>query len=279
MYYLLLCVAVIFFATQFLFNQKWQNEYGDSQNSALIFTLISSAIGFAAMLPVNGFKLDLSPFSFLLATLSAINGIAYTYVSIKAFNTVNLSVYSVFAMLGGMLLPFLYGIIFENEALTVGKITGCLLIALSLLFTVSKGKSKGGIYYALVFTLNGLSGVIAAIHQGNANAVSGTSFTAISKLASVAICAVLWAATSRKVVKISKTGLLYSVGFAILCTFGNLLALISLEYLPASVQYPIITGGVMVVSLVISILRKEKITKKNVISAIIAFAATIAVAI
>lgn len=276
MYYILLSVAVVCFAAQFLFNQKWQNEYGDTWFPALLFTLISSAIGFAATLPVNSFGIEYSHFSFAMATLSAINGIAYTYVSIKAFNTVNLSVYSVFAMLGGMLLPFLYGIIFSNEGITVGKTVSCLLIAASLLLTTSKGEKKGGfIYYALVFVLNGMSGVIAAIHQGNPNAVGSASFTVLTKLSSVIICIILWALTSRKLIKITKTGWLYSAGFAILCTFGNLLALISLKYLPASVQYPIITGGVMAVSLIISIIRKEKVTQKNIISTIIAFAATI----
>lgn len=179
-------------------------------------------------------------------------------------------------MLGGMLLPFLYGISFENEPLTFGKTVSCLLIVLSLMLTLSKDKIKGGgIYYISVFVLNGMSGVLSAIHQGNINAADSVSYTAVSKLLAFVLCVVLWGITSRKMIQISKTGIIHSVGFALFCTFGNLLALISLKYLPASVQYPFITGGVMAVSLVISVVRKENVTKKNIISAITAFAATI----
>jgi drug/metabolite transporter (DMT)-like permease len=56
---------------------------------------------------------------------------------------------------------------------------------------------------------------------------------------------------------------------------GNLLCLIALTSLDASVQYPIITGGVMVFSTVISIIRKEKPSARTLISAAIAFISTV----
>lgn len=41
--------------------------------------------------------------------------------SLKAPEKVNLSIYSFFTMLGGMMLPFFAGIAFYNESMTVAK--------------------------------------------------------------------------------------------------------------------------------------------------------------
>ena len=57
------------------------------------------------------------------------------------------------------------------------------------------------------------------------------------------------------------------------------MVLIALKHLQASVQYPIVTGGVMIMSLMISLLRKEKISYKNVISTAIAFLSTVLISI
>lgn len=280
MYYFLLSLAAILFASQFLFNQRFQDEYGDTAYSALLFTGYTSLISFFVMLAIGGFNMRISLFSLATAIVYSLVNISYTYVSIKAFATVNLSVYSVFAMLGGMLLPFLYGLVFEHEALTSGKILSCLLIAFSLSLTISRDSRRGGfIYYLLVFLLNGLCGVLSAFHQANPDAVSSTDFMALNRLTAFVMCLLIWAVFFRKPLKLNAKGLLYSVGFALFCGFGNLIALISLKHLPASVQYPIITGGVMSVSLVISVIRHENVTRKNIISAICAFAATIFAAI
>ena len=276
MYYFLLSFASLLFASQFLFNQKFQAEYGDTLYSALLFTGYTSLISFFAMLAIGGFKAEITLFSVLVALVYSFVSISYSYVSIKAFNTVNLSVYSVFAMLGGMLLPFLYGVWFQGEPLTTGKFISCLLIVIALSMTVTKGSSGGGaVYYILVFLLNGLCGVISAFHQSNPKAVGSVSFMMLNRLMAVIICLAVWAIFFRKPIGLNKRGLIYSVGFALFCGFGNLIALVSLKFLPASVQYPIITGGVMAISLFISLIRREKVTPKNIISAAFAFAATI----
>ena len=63
--------------------------------------------------------------------------------------------------------------------------------------------------------------------------------------------------------------------FGIFCGVGNLLLLIALKYVNASVQYPIVTGGTMIMSTVICLLRKEKLTKRDVVATLLAFTATI----
>ena len=52
---------------------------------------------------------------------------------------------------------------------------------------------------------------------------------------------------------------------------ANLLLLIALMHLPASVQYPMVTGGVMIVSTAICFFGKKKPSKKELISVSLAF--------
>lgn len=278
LYYGLLIGAAILFSTQFLFQQQYQNECGMDWKATLNFNIYSGIAGFFLMLLLAKGQLEFSWFSLVVAVVYAGVNITYNYASLKSFDTVNLSAYSMFAMLGGMILPFGYGIIWNGEDLTIPKVICGGLIAVALLFTLSGGQSKGKAvwYYMAVFVMNGMSGVLSAFHQSHTDvAVDSTSFMAISRMVTVIICLVMQVISLKKFPRISKKAGFYSVGFAVLCGLGNLFALIGLTKLPASVQYPIITGGVIVFSTVVSIIRREKPTVKQLIAAGLALIATI----
>lgn len=283
MYYAMLAAAAVLFAMQFLFNQKFEEECGSATASAAMFSLYGGIGGFLILFAINGFKLEFSWFSLIFAVIYALVGVLYTVASVKSFEHVNLSAYSVFAMLGGMLLPSVYGIIFRSEEVTIFKILCGILIIVSLLFTIdTKQKSGKKIYYAAVFVLNGLTGVISVIHQSNTAfaVVDGFSFLMIARIASALMCLPFCLNIRCEMRRfLTAKAILCSLGFAAFCGIGNLLVLISLKHIPASVQYPIITGGVMFVSLLISVLRKENVTRKNVVSTIIAFLSTILIAV
>ena len=56
---------------------------------------------------------------------------------------------------------------------------------------------------------------------------------------------------------------------------GILMLLIALIHLPASVQYPLVTGGTMLFSLFISLLRHEKVTMRNFLGTALAIISTV----
>ena len=280
MYYLILVIAAVLFSSQFLFNQKFEEECGSSFAASLLFSICTSVSGFLVLFAINGFRLNFSCCSLFSAAIYALTNTLYSIASIKSFESVNLSVYSVFAMLGGMLIPSVYGIIFCNEEITIMKILCCIFIAAALFFTIDTKKQSGKkIYYITVFTLNGLVGVLSVIHQSGISAVDSFSFLMLARIFSLLICAPIYFSKYKSAPKLTKKSLIYSAGFAAFCTIGNLFTLISLRHIQASVQYPIITGGVMIISLIISLIRKEKISCKNIISTIIAFISTILIAI
>ena len=281
LYYALVFGATILFALQFLFNQKFENVRGSDLKSALEFTLYKNVVIVIMMLIISGFKIVITPFSIVLSVIYAVACILMTYFSLKAFAVANLSVYSVFSMLGGMLLPFLLGVGFYNEKLTVFKIVCCVLIAISVLLNLKSGKQskKAFLYYMAVFTLNGGVGVISTIHQNSELPhTDSTGFMFLSSLAGVIISALWMLIKNRKIPLIKGKALLYTSGYGIFNGVGNWLLLISLIHLPASVQYPLVTGGVMVFSTVISMIRKEKLTKTDYIAAAVSFIASVLMA-
>lgn len=279
MYYVMLAAATVLFSAQFLFNQKFEEECGASMASAALFSLYTSVGGFLILFALNGFVLKISSFSLGLAFVYAFLGTAYSVASIKAFEVVNLSAYSVFSMLGGMLLPSVYGILFCEEPITSKKIVCALLIAAALLFSMERGK-KGSCkrYYIEVFVLNGMVGVISVIHQSDAGgrAVDSFCFLMLARAAAALLSVLLFCVTEPGAMRqTTQKAVGYAGFYAAFCGIGNLLVLLALKHLPASVQYPIITGGVMAISLVISLIRGEKNSWKNIAAAAIAFLSTI----
>ena len=277
-YYFLLIVATVLFAFQMFFNQQYQRLRGNTLEASLTFTTYVHSVMFFLMLCINGFKLEWSWFSAGMALIRAVMDVVFGYCSIKALACANLSVYSTFSMLGGMLLPFVYGVAFASEPLTLPKILCCLLISLALFLTVERGKhsKKAVFYYFCVFTLNGLYGVVAALHQNRADlAVDSQSFSAMASLFTVAIAVVVSLLTTKKFPLLRKPEVKFVGLFGACCGLGNLLLLIALLHVNASVQYPIITGGTMVVSTLICLLRREKLSVREYLATAIAFGATV----
>lgn len=281
MYYFLVIIAVVLFSLQFLFNQRFEQSRGEGLDSALEFSLYKSIIIVVIMLIISGFKVRITAFSLIMSVIYAFSGIAMTVFSMKAFAVANLSVYSVFSMLGGMLLPFVLGVGFYDEELTPFKVICCGLIVVSVLLNIKKGRQdkKAILYYMAVFVLNGMAGVISKIHQSSERPHSDSSgFMMLTSLVTVAICAVWLILKNKKIPVIKGKELLFASGYGVFNGIGNLFLLMSLVHLPASVQYPLVTGGVMLFSTLISSVRKEKITAKEYIAAAVSFIASVLMA-
>lgn len=276
--YLILILAALLFAVQFLFNQQYRLLKGEGLDATMTFSLYTSAISFVILLVLGGFRLHITWFSLLIAVLYAAVCLLSSYAGLKAFGTANLSVYSIFMMLGGMLLPFSYGILFANETFTFAKALSILLICTAVGCSFEKGTEGKHAYrfYAAIFVLNGLVGVLSKIHLSvPALAVDSYSFMATIQLALFVMCLLYCLFTGQGIQKQSGKLYLCLSGYAFCNGIGNLFCQIALTSLPASVQYPIITGGVMVFSTLISLVRREPIGGKTYLAAVLACLSTI----
>ena len=165
MYYGFIIISVLMFGGCFFLKDIYRRKRNASDTLMTFESMfIGSIVGLIVLFIINGFKIEFTWYTLVIVLLTTLNNLAFTYCSFKALKHINLSLFSLFTMLGGMLLPFLQGIFFYNEELTIGKIICVILIFISLLLTVDlKEKKKGYFYYIGIFILNGLSGVISKI--------------------------------------------------------------------------------------------------------------------
>lgn len=274
-YYGLILLAVVMFGGCFALNDVYQKKQGSGIKISMQFSALSSFAGFVVLWIINHFKIEFTWFAFWMAVLTAVASVGFTFCSFKALGSINLSLYSLFSMLGGMLLPFIQGIVFYGEGISLSKGICLLLIIVALLLTVEReGQRQGYVYYAGVFLLNGAVGVISTLFaRGDYEKTSQAGFSILIALCTtflaLAILLVLFRKSAFEGMTASGVGIGGLAG--IINRFANFLLLISLVHVDASVQYPMITGGVMIVSTVISFLGKNKPKKREIASVILAF--------
>ncbi len=276
MYYFLISLSALLFSFQFAMNGGFQREDGAGWDSSLRFSLYSSLVGFVLLFVINGFRLHCSPFSLAVALGYSLICIAYNFSSVKALEKANLSLYSVFSMIGGMVVPFLYGVIC-GEAVKPLHIVCCVLMTVAVVVSVGRGERSGKAlkYYIGVFFLNGAVGSVSKFHQSHREwCVDSADFLMLTKLLTVVLSVVLLLAQKERNFRLSQKALAYASGSSALNSIANLLLLISLLHLPASVQYPIVTGGVIVFSTIIDLIGRSGAGKRKIIAAGIAFAAS-----
>ena len=300
--YIIIILAVVCFAGQFAFTKVYEESVKQTAVTSLVMLFLTGLLGAALYLVIGKFRVDVSLPSVLFALAFAVVMIPYYMISIKVLSLGSLAVYSMFMMLGGMLLPFLYGILFLQEGISWGKALGCVLLtgfivlqALSQKTADSTGagtsqtQEKGNPYLFFllclcIFVINGLTGVIAKAHQIQPQAVGEVSFTVLSCAFTALISGVLLLIVSLSKRKESLAEMqtvfqgkpLAFIGLlgAAMHT-GNFLILKAAANVPASVQFPLISGGTIVLSALASaLIFKEKLSWKEWISVGGAFATT-----
>lgn len=273
-YYGLITLATAMFSVMFFFNQMYQKHYGSGLRAALLFSMGSGLAGLIVLLAINGFLFEYTHFSLIMATLTALNSLGFTFCSLKALGKINLSLYSLFSMLGGMALPFISGILFHNEKLTLGKGICFIVITLSLLLTIEKGNErKGGTFYYIgIFVLNGMSGVLSKIFtDAPFEKASDTGHSILCATVSVLLSLILLLIVRPEKRKINAGTVISMIGNGVLGRVANWILLITLAVLPASAQYPFITGGTMILSTLICYFTPNKPKWREIVAVIISF--------
>ena len=276
MYYGLIILAVVMFGGTFAM-QDWNRKLrGNSLRISLETSLVGSIAGLTVLLLLNGDALDFTVFTVIIAILSAMNSIVFTFCSFQSLSHINLSLFSLFSMLGGMVLPFVQGILFYREPLTITKIVCLGLIVLALMLTVTgEKKRRGTLYYVGIFVLNGMSGVLSKIYTSSSYAkTNAESFSIWIAICTVILSGAMLLLVVRKPAErqtYTVKALALSAGNGSVNQIANYFLVIALAHVDASVQYPMVTRGVMIVSTIICFFGKQKPGAKDILSVILAF--------
>ncbi|MBR4961120.1 MAG: hypothetical protein IKY52_09505 [Clostridia bacterium] len=295
MYYLLILVAVVLLALQFCTNKFYQLRFGNAVTASLLFTALNGLTTALLFFCIGGFRLTVTAYSLMMAAVIAVLCCLYTLIGFRMLALGNMSVYTMFLMLGGMLLPYLYGVFWLDEEITVCRILGVILLALSMVFPVlgtgdDESKKKTRTLFLLlclvVFTLNGFVSITSKMHQISDRLIVGENdFVILSNgmnglISSVALffmCLARRTAPLREPLTAGSMGLIAGIiGVSAACNGTSyMLQLIGAANVPASVLYPMVTGGMMVLSAVAGmVFFREFPDKKTAVGLLLAFAAT-----
>ncbi len=281
--YGMLSASTIMFGVQFFFNDVFRRNYGNSFRDTLVsriggglFSLV--ALFIIQIIQTQKVAFEYSHYAFAMAFVANLSSFFLSYCGLKALGKINLSMYSLFMMLGGMVLPFLSGILIHGEALTISKLLCFIVIILSLIVVKDIGKSTSGtIYYVGVFVLNGMSGVISKLYVALPNRVesfekiSSAGYSVLMVLISLALSGILIFFVKGEKKKLNAKAVFAMGSGTVLNKVANLLMVEALLVLPASAQYPFITGGTIIVSAIIAFFTDKKPTKRELLAVLIAF--------
>ena len=287
MEYLIILIADILLAFSFALQKKYQAREGAGVRAGLKFNLacgFAEAIIFFCFL---GFQPEFSLFSLCCAAATGICLILYLLFGFVILREGDTALYSLFLMSGGMILPYLFGITVLNEAVTTLRIIGIIVIIFAVFLSSQarlKFSAKTLLFCIAVFILNGFVSIISKVHQTGIDAVNSMSFVMYSGFCKCILSAiVLW--FIRPKVYCDKTN---EAIFAHRNTFmlifftaavggvSYIFQLMGAKSVPASVLYPLITGGSIVFSAITGkIFFKEKLSKLTVISVVLCLAGTL----
>ena len=287
-----ICIASILFSIQPAFTKQYQRNAGEGLKSSLIYNVTSPLLFITIMIFYEGMRLDFSIYSFIMAMIWAIICNAMSFFQIKALSAGNVANYSLFLLGGGMLIPVVYGAIFGDD-FGVFKIVGIALVCVSILIKINpKKKSDAGSLFSLImiFVLNGLVGVLASVYQSELfkfDKISSEQFAILRSFTTVGAGAVTLCVLSLKENGGSKQdsrlimkGYLKAMPWSLIGGgingVANLLLLLALQMVQPSLQYPIITGGGILLSAIVGLFFKEIPDKKTWISVGFATTGTIA---
>ena len=292
MWYALILTCVVMFGSGFWLQDMYRRRRGSGLRISMESASIGALAGFIVLVLIDGFSFTLTPFTLLIAVLNALNNMAFAFFAFRALDRINLSLFSVFTMLGGMALPFFQGILFYGEDITISKVVCVIFIVVALLCTIEKGeKKRGTIYYVGIFVLNGMAGVLAKIYtESELPKASAAGFSAWSALSTALLSGAVWLTLSLmqkrqsspdlETPRTPRKVLFQAVGIGALMgsinKVANFLLVLSLSHVDASVQYPMVTGGTMIVSTLFSCFGDKKPQKREIISVCFAFAGMLA---
>lgn len=297
----MIAAATVLYAFQFVFSKLYQREKGSSFFYSTIFGGIVCCVSVPFLLALNGWKFEFTPFSFLIALAYAADVTVCAVFGAKTLSRANMSVYSLFLMLGGMFLPFLYGLALgESFTAVKGIAIACVLAAMIFSLRKEEGKTTDRftvICFIVIFVTNGLTGVLTYMHQRASQPIASPS----GFLLLYNICRLVFSVVTAGCVYLygrkKNTGLLEisgasenrasgrgkslaialvaAAGYAVMNGCAALLTTITASTVDAGVQSTIVTGGVMALTTINGFIFGEKPTGRNLLGLAFAIAGTV----
>ena len=282
---LLLVLCVVSFSLQSLFTKLYTDHYRSSEETATpVFSVVYGLFIATASLITGGFRFSPSFMTVLFGILNGLMLIMYNTSLIRAGSRGSYSFMMISSMFGGILLPVFVGIIFLGETISV---TGIIAVAMMLLAMIlmnqngQSGKKAQKSYYLwclVLFFANGLYGTFLNVQATVMNGLEHTEMLVIQFLTS-SVLTILCEAAGRRIpaliqgFRMGRTSAVYLILCCVFATAGANLLIYLFSVLDTGVICTIDDGGVLLLSILYSlILFREKPNKVQWIGMILAVA-------
>lgn len=285
--YLKVLLAVALLAIGFIVQKVYQKGSKSSNESSIMFSIISAFCSVIVLILLNGFAFDFTWYSAINSVLRSLCGLLYTILGFQIMREGKVAFYMLFLMSGGMLVPAVWGWLFLGEPVKPLHVIGVVVIVASIVLSnsgTSRPTTKTILKCIAVFVLNGFVSVFSKLHQVNTayTAVGTTEYAMLGTLASLLMSMALLSAL---VVKNKTYGelrthfrlrtLVLVPIYSAIGTVSSLLQLDGAKNLPASVLYPMITGGTIVLTGLFALLFfGEKLTRRGWIGIVLCLGGT-----
>ncbi len=295
--YVLVLIASVCFAGEFALVKVYQSSTQQKMSTVFFMLFVRYAVGALVALCCSSFALDFANISWTIVLVMAGVLIAYNMLGVAILSRGNLAVYSMFMMVGGMLLPMLHGVLFMKESLSGFQIVGSvLLVAFIALQTLQfekqdkteKHNSKAVMLFTLLCVLafvdNGSLGIIrthAVTVEGSHEYTFAFLYCLLTAVIGGAGVLTFLAKDKAQTVELLKpcvkpVTLLVLIGVGCIANVGDILLLVSAGKIAESVMYPVVSGATIVFSAVAAVLIfKEKMKTREIIAVIGAALATV----
>lgn len=289
----LIFVMVVLFSLQSLFSRMQATAYpGDSTLSSIVFTFwfgIFIAL-FTCFLKQFSFSLSLE--TIWLGILNAAIVMGYYICLIGASDRGAYSTTTIFMIFGGILIPLLVSVLFMEEK--IRGVQWAAIFAMLISFYIlnkepqqseTKQTQKRGffIFCVFLFLFNGIYGVIMDVQQKITGNQENAEMVIVTYIALAIFSFVFLFLRSRctvrgtvQVLRQSRRSFLFVVLAAMAGTAAQNLLLYLLGHVPAGILYTFDNGGVMLISMLFSMLFfKERPNKLCIFAIFLAFLALI----
>lgn len=282
--YVFVIIATVLLAFEFAFSKKYQMCEGTAPVAGLKFNAIAGFFTIIIFFCLNGFKFNITTFSIVMAFFMSLCGVLYSIIGFRVLKYGNMALYSIFLMSGGMLLPYVFGVIFLDEKLSVLRIIGVIIILAAVILSNGRNAklNKSIIFLCIaVFVLNGCVSIISKCHQVTTayETVNSTEFVMLSGICKLVLCSAVLLCYRPKKEQIKFSGKIVPLiiaGAALIGGVSYMFQLMGAKELPATVLYPLVTGGSIIFSALSGLVFfREKITKMQIISICLCFAGTL----
>jgi len=282
--YVLITLAAVLLTVDFVLQKQYQQKAGSSSREVLFFNAANGLFTAAVFWAISGFRIEFSPYSLVMAVAMTLLALLYSLIGFRILANGGVGLYSLFLMTGGMTVPYIFGLIFLGEPVSFFRILGLVCIIGSIILANGGQGSKNRkvlLLCAAVFFLNGFVSVVSKLHQINTDnaPVGASSFVFWTGIAKFIMCAVVLAVGKKNAAQEKLPArpnvLAIILASALVGGVSYLCQLIGAKDLPASVLYPFVTGGSIVLSDLVGIfLYKEKTDMIKQIGIAVCFAGT-----